>query len=66
MDYKAISIDKTQDIKGWNDSSPRLLAYTSHWSDATQEIASGSEELSDNSSEIATMAQNLMGLSEAG
>mgnify|MGYP001194578664 CR=1 FL=1 len=32
----------------------------------TQEMASGSEELSGNSSEIATMAQNLMGLSEAG
>jgi hypothetical protein len=29
-------------------------------------MASGSEELSGNSSEIATMAQNLMGLSEAG
>ncbi|HNU90477.1 MAG TPA: methyl-accepting chemotaxis protein [Spirochaetota bacterium] len=32
----------------------------------TQEMASGSEELSVNSSEIATMAQNLMGLAEAG
>lgn len=32
----------------------------------TQEMASGSEDLSGNSSEIATMAQNLMGLSEAG
>ncbi len=32
----------------------------------TQEMASGSEELSGNSSEIARMAQNLMGISEAG